>query len=452
MNITLYRFSKRENSTKLPPAGISLIGTIKEGTTVLSPIIRFSVGTSPDNNYAYIPAWKRYYYIRDWEWDNGTWVAHMEVDPLASWRSEIGSSTQYVIRSSHQQDGKVIDMLYPTRGTTVIEHEWGGVQWNLNGCYVVGVISGSKTGRYGTVCYHIFAPADFESLASSMYKDVDWLSIPKEEISNSLTKALFNPIQYISSCLWFPFVPELGGLIAGIELGFWKLNARSWEMLYNGVYEDGGYIPIPKHPQTQERGEFVNLSPYTEYTLYAGPFGQIPLDTTCLLNAENIYIQFECDMTTGYAIFRVGLDTDKYHAFIERDGMMGVPVEMAQTSRDYMGMGTSALAAGGAIVSGDFFGGMGAIRSTFQAGTPQLERMGHNGSRSDYHILPRIIAKFKNIVEDDNANRGRPLCRSKRVSSVPGYLLIEDPDISLPATAQENQAIKSYMRSGFFYE
>jgi hypothetical protein len=55
-------------------------------------------------------------------------------------------------------------------------------------------------------------------------------------------------------------------------------------------------------------------------------------------------------------------------------------------------------------------------------------------------------------VDSDNAETGRPLCKTVQIAAVPGYVLCKDGDVDAPATDQELAQIKSYLEGGFFYE
>ena len=111
-------FSKKKNSTATPSSNSEpLSGTLREGCSVIKPIIGFELSrlTFANWNYAYISDFYRYYYIQDWVWDEGLWWAYMEVDPLASFKAGIGASSCYVLRSASEYNNKIIDSIYPTR-------------------------------------------------------------------------------------------------------------------------------------------------------------------------------------------------------------------------------------------------------------------------------------------------------------------------------------------------
>lgn len=124
MQIELYKFSKRINSTKRPTAGSGLITqcTIKQNapyvgtfgsssdTTVCYPVL-FLQGVSDPNAYNYCKTFdNRYYFIRDIQVDiNGAATLHCEIDVLATRREEILASRQFVTYSASDYDTQIND-------------------------------------------------------------------------------------------------------------------------------------------------------------------------------------------------------------------------------------------------------------------------------------------------------------------------------------------------------
>ena len=97
MQIGFTHFSKRENSTKIPALDTFTFfdGVFKPQSGILNPTLLLTLqgaDGSPLNpvnwNYAYIPDFERYYYVKDWVTNNGQWAVFLSVDV-------IGTSTQY---------------------------------------------------------------------------------------------------------------------------------------------------------------------------------------------------------------------------------------------------------------------------------------------------------------------------------------------------------------------
>lgn len=81
-------------------------GTLREGTSILDPVVRIDSALSSnmisDVNYAYIEEFGRYYYITNIEIDNNRlWNIHMHVDVLETYKSEIKEQNAVVSRQQN---------------------------------------------------------------------------------------------------------------------------------------------------------------------------------------------------------------------------------------------------------------------------------------------------------------------------------------------------------------
>lgn len=65
LSVTLYTFSKRLNSTKIPPSaeGLTVKAVLKDNTSIIRPELEV-VENVTTYNYAYIPSFSRYYLCR----------------------------------------------------------------------------------------------------------------------------------------------------------------------------------------------------------------------------------------------------------------------------------------------------------------------------------------------------------------------------------------------------
>ena len=178
INILLYQFRKRHNSTKLPDTqSTEVLGELKQDFTLTGLSIRFQFSDPsdvPGYNYAYIPSLSRYYFITDWYYTRGFWNAALAVDVLASNRDDILSSTQYVARSTSNFDSALIDTSYPATGNA--KHDtrgmspsvmWGGDISTNTGTIVLGVIC-SDTDSIGAVTYYALSMATFSEFMHTM--------------------------------------------------------------------------------------------------------------------------------------------------------------------------------------------------------------------------------------------------------------------------------------------
>lgn len=68
----------------------SLSGTLRDSCNVLEPVLNIENDEPIRYNYAYIPDFKRYYFIRKiTSLRKGIWTVEFEVDPLMSFKGDI---------------------------------------------------------------------------------------------------------------------------------------------------------------------------------------------------------------------------------------------------------------------------------------------------------------------------------------------------------------------------
>lgn len=467
MQAIFYQFAKRTNSTKRPSGGQEFGIDLKAPCNIIDPEIKIASQSDPTGyNYCYLPTFSRYYWVKNWTYSGGLWVASLTVDTLASYREQIGNSTEYVTRSSAQYDGTISDGLYPASAkvqSVTTAFQGGFAETISGGFFVIGFIA-KNANSVGAVTYVVMTSGNAKKLSAKLLTDVSYLSIDNTEISDSLTKILFNPYQYIVSCNYFPFdIAELTAhlpLVSSVDVGWWSIDIPCWILgADNNNLTKSVIVSIPKHPQAGSRGGYCNASPYTDYTIFLQPFGVIPLDASKLWGAVTLSIQYMVDLFTGDSILRIF--TDSNQLVHETTAKLGVPIQLSNITFDIpSGSGgllhTGIAAAFGGIqaaLSGGSFSDVGnGILNAAQATNADVASKGATGSTIAFDSVPYMVARFKILTDDNNTDHGRPLCKRVQISTIPGYIMVDDPDIALTATAEEIDSVKSYMKNGFFYE
>lgn len=91
MNLTLYvNVSEKNKIRKNITAGETLSGTLRGESNVVSPVITINHANPTGFNYAYIPDFKRYYFITEMTAvRTGIWSLKFASDPLMSFSEEI---------------------------------------------------------------------------------------------------------------------------------------------------------------------------------------------------------------------------------------------------------------------------------------------------------------------------------------------------------------------------
>lgn len=495
-------FAKKENSTKRPTAGTatSVTGHLKEPCSILHPVI--SLQKSPNTNYppdtfryAYIPLFSRYYFVDDWSWEDGLWTVTLDVDTLATYKTTIGEQTEYILRtdSTSNFNGAISDTTYPALSEVTIEQTNFTnpfVTQESQGVYVVGIIGADDTNAVGAVSYYALTASEFGDLKETLFGETGletmglwdiatqtWLIT---DVGEQFFKTMYNPFQYIVSCNWFPVTPSsiTGTSVSSLKIGWWVYSVTGKLMSQKvGFFNDSVEL-LPSHSQ-YTRGRYLNHAPYTQRTLY-GKFGSIPIDTS-YFDLDNPIVTdpyqylvntYSVDYITGQCLFQIF--ASRYSSGTGRkllhktEFLIGVPIQLAQIGRDYLGAVSTAVQSGGNIASGavtGFLGGgvggaiVGAIASSatgiynsLNSAMPQLQTSGVNGSFIGNELSTVLISKFYTIVEEDIHHRGRPLCSNRRIDTLSGFILCAEGDIDLNAYDSERREIKKYLTEGFFWE
>lgn len=513
MDVNFYlNFEKRKNSTKQPPEDDSYTahGHLKSPMSIMNPVIEFQAGeirgvflaVAPDRlNYCYIRSFERYYFVTDWTFDEGLWIATMEVDVLATNKLPISALTAYVERASGVNagsplpfwNGKIIDTYYPTLHKyaytqSILEPPWTGVAYT-DGCYVVGIVTRNAVlSAGGMVSYWALTANEMRQLANYLMSDTffDDAGFPSimtvtQQMSHEVARGLINPIQYLTSCMWFPcdtieFTPNVA---SPISIGPWTIPAGSNPPV--GRYINGyvGYsqtydFTLPPHPQAQDRGEYLNYAPFTRYTAFLPPFGSFPIDLADIPPNATVTAYMAVDGITGKATLQLLTHIPNFQeafVFFQTSSMIGIPMQLTQITSDMMGSIQSVLSAGantigaiGSFLTGNFAGaasaGMAAVSNVGNAiadAMPQVQTQGLPGSflasRDFDYTLPRLTARYTYLAEEDLAERGRPLCEKRVIGQLRGFIKCIDVDMMLGCALEpEKDKMIQFMKTGFFYE
>lgn len=457
MQITLFSgFSKEHNSTKQPTGGTAVNCYLKDDTSLINPVF---ILDSADFSVNYVQWGSRYYFVDDVvSIRNSAVELHCSVDALASWKTAIGASSQYVTRSASQYDEGIIDNLYPARVFETIADTT--VDLNLTSAlaqanYVVGVINKASDAS-GGITYYAMSPQIFADLLSFLYGGT-WLNAPATEVSVELQKELVNPFQYIAFIMSFPYDIVSGLVQKEVKFGYWASG------VFAGVItSDARYLNIisgaelPDHPQAGTRGIYMNASPYTRRVLHCYGFGDIALDSIDFIHNKRINLSLQVDKYNGTGKLEISNNGD---ATLHRTlfGQIGINVPISQITANVNGNPVSMLlndfkAGFSNFYQGATRGSEGSIGNAVSGLLPSVQTQGQQGSGVYYTHAPHVTSKFLNLVPIDVERNGRPLMQTKLLNTLSGFTQIENPDVDIPATTQEKDIIAGYMRSGFYYE
>lgn len=511
MNIYIGSFSKDKHSTKQPLISSlnALTVELKRDTSIMFPVFRITEDNYDISyNYIYVPSWRRYYYI-----DNATavmggiWELACTEDCLASWKTEIGSDTYYILRSSAVSNGDITDDYYPTEQDATVQTTLGSNIFPVDltqGYYVVGIVSRaaySNAGGMGAVAYYVMNSSQFRLVMEYLLESSSWTGVPASiaqgGLDHQLLKALYNPFQYIVSCKWFPFQPPTSGYIGGsLPYGWWNIEMSApggiiaAKLGVSPVYEIDTHIDILPHPQAATRGRYLNGAPFRKLEFVAGPFGVIPIDSNAMVGYDKLGFTVRCDCITGEGMLLTsagipeggdGANTDRL--FPIHRAQMGVDIQIAQMAVDMLTQAetviTGALdtardtsmaigrftdikhlvnpASGVAETAAAGFQAAStathAIADGIRSSVPGLQISGTQGSIMNYYGRPAVLHTFYNLVTEDLAHIGRPYCATGSPATLGnGFYMMKRGEFSSNANSVEKNVIGSFLESGFLYE
>lgn len=494
-----YSFYKKVNSTKRPAPGVGhteelkqVTGYLREPCSVYSPVVELTPGAFDANTdphfltYAYISKFNRYYFVEDWTWNNGLWSCRMIEDVLATFKTVIGATDEYILRTDSDTtnyNGAIVDTIYPATTDFDIEHTAfrNPFQTELeNGCYIVGVI-GDDDG-IGAVNYYAMDDQEFSAFKTALFSNQNlnemdlydsttgqWLVT---DMSQEIFKTQYNPFQYVASCMWFPIdtISIYGSFDHTIPMGWWQYTINGKRLLDTTVvFTEAEQIPV--HPNSALRGKYLNYSPYTKRTLF-GKFGSIPIDTSYLEIGSYLVGYYTVDLITGQCLYEVFVAEDALGTnrklITKTEFLLGTPIQIAQIGVDYLGTVNTAISAvgsiahgvgvGGAVgglpgaIAGATLGAISGIGNTIASSMPQMQTGGANGSFMNMTLSTVLISHFFIPVDEDIHHKGRPLCAVKRINTLSGYVQCAEGDIDINGFDNERKIIKDYLTQGFFWE
>lgn len=502
MDIYLYSFFvKRENSTKQPPDDNLVFktqGTLKDPTSVISPVI--TVRYAVDNyfyryNYAYIPDFRRYYFIDDVISDGHLWTLSMHVDVMGSYKDQIKNAALYILRSSSRYNGLIADNYYPvtferracitkrtTLWTALMNHSGGDIDVT-KGSFIIGIVakpSGTGKGSYGSIRYYALSQAQLLNLVTALLDNAiadNVHGFSANDATISLQKGLLNPLSYIKSCMWIPVAYDNipGTVQSSLNVWDWNLPGVSSKLLTtNTPYYEAEQVglTVHNHPQASTRGKYLNTAPYTKISLLYPPFGLFEIDTTEMIDGSSLNVKLDLDYITGLGTLDIFADVpDSSRMSGSQDNLIllqrikaqvGVSIQLSEVGYDYTNMAMTLIGGGIELVQAKFSdymsstiqNGLSQIGSAVNAMRTKASTMGSNGGFSELAGYLWLFEEYWLIAREDLAHIGRPLCEMVNLTDeANGYYLARDGDIEIRyATYSEINQIRSYLEGGFFYE
>lgn len=472
MNVTFYTFSKHINSTAQPSGGTDISCVLKERTSITAPEISLNwngSGNPTAYNYAYIGAFRRYYWVNNWTFNDRQWSARLAVDPLASYKTEIGSSVKYILRAADSTAWsgslEVLDTAYPaTAEKRYLRKAATWPNWSqYGGNYILGVVGAGNTLSFGGVGLYQATGAETHAIISNTYNAIDGIINSKptgiafdgawiDWLGEVIIRCTGKVSDFITSLMYFP-------------LSFWTYESVN---VYLGLVQSGGTArkladPIVHLSQSLSLadssapvGASYNVPPYKSIWLVVPPFGSFELDPADIRGSSTLYFDMTVDALSGGGILYVSVDNPDVAGekiiIAVRTAQVGVQVPIAGNNIAPLSVATGAMSAISALASDNYVGALAGIGSMANATQGASKNSGGSGGIAALSGDIILYYRYLDPTDIDLQDHGEPVCKRMTINTLSGFIMCRDGEISAPATSEELAAISSYLTGGFFYE
>ena len=492
-SVSFGTFTKRRNSTK-QPSNLSDVRTVvlKESCSQDKPVF---IVTGNDFDYNYCMWNNKYYFIDEIiSLKNNLIEVRCVLDPLATYKSEILASTQYVSYSSTSGGTWLQDTRIPVCKNATVATSSASMSslFNTNGFYVLSVV-----GKNGCDLW----AADYNHLSQLLDRVNDWsddiindvlggnypwsgsgqaatydfttVETALESFSkmNMLTGVVGNAYSAapscIRSCIWVPFFasPYTSGS-GEICLGQFKSGVTTFKCKSTPATGSVS-VSIPWQYSDWRR------SACEEVYLYLPLVGMISIPSDEIINESAISIQWSATATDGCIAYRVtagnqiigtfGANASVNHPIgISQQASAGeiVQTAFAGAEKTINAAINSSLSPISAAASGVGIA-MEGVQAAYDIMNVSMSR--HNsciggiggGSGTGLSLSATCFTvKHPTVVEpsDMQATMGLPTMKPLALSGLSGFCQCANAHIDAPATAGELDAIDYYLNSGLFIE
>lgn len=476
LKLTLWKFSKRENSTAIPSApGTELDILLKDRTQILSPVFLLELSSYPDYNYALFEG--RYYFITQIEsLREDLWSLSCRVDVLGTYKASIQATTAFVLYDT-SANTELTDSRISMKTSSTLQIESASFATIGGGSFAaVSIVGRSNTRTF------LMSLADAGNLMSGIN---NWITTaiaspaggsgsPEEAIDGFAEMATDAFRQLIATgsakdCIRSAIIlPLNGSQITGLS------NFRVWL----GEFDTGkSYVSINSSSERIVKDVLtINIpwqatdwrrnSPYHELYLYIPYVGLNRLPVGDLIGETSIIVESSVDLASGDTVMQVRASSGKIIAHY--NASLGVPMPLGASNVTPMQMANTILSAGQGAASAassymklDVGGGVAKSLGTIQGIMNNLEPIptciGGNGGGAILGL--QNTAYLFSIFHDTNVSpdsvsaiMGTPTREVKSLSGLSGYVQTIGASVSGAMLDAERSEINKLLDGGIYIE
>lgn len=478
---TIYvgKISKRKNSTLQPTLTDSFDVLLKTPTSLHSPTFTISAASF---DYNYIKWGDRYYFVTDvTSRNNNLWEVSATIDVLATFKSDILASTQFVCYSSQVGNTWLADTRIPVlKSTTAARNSVLTGILSRIGCYILSAVGKDR-------CYTYMIPSEgtlgalLTTIADWTQTDVDALmdqltfsgtDAAIESLTKLLTRTSLMGNAYeaapacIRSCIWVPFDNALAPSISSNNIWLGRYDTGISATVISGKpVMSGVTVSIPWHFSDWRRAYCEQIY------LYLPLVGTVALSTDSLTNVSSLTVYWSVAYTDGTICYMVEAGNEiigTYSGQCATNYPLGIAQQASagQIANTFISGVEHTVAesvdAGLDVVGVAVEAGAGLLKTTWDVSNAALTSHpscvggigGGAGSGFDLHIICYSVAHDTIVNPADMlGTMGRPTMKPLALSTLTGFCQCANAHVAASgAELQELNEIDAYLNSGFYIE
>ena len=479
--------AKRKNSTLQGATTASYNVLFKSPTSLDNPVITLTHSGIFTYNYATYNG--RYYFVTDViSRNNDLWEIRLKLDSLATYKSEILASTQFVSYSSLQSSIWLPDTRIPLQKNANVSQSVSTMNFlfTAGGFYVLAAVGEGGCEVYVTDITNLSAMIqDLSQWTSDLETAIfGALPFPTPNDETEATANLYSVMMKtgvignayidapscIRSCIWVPFFiadfADGGGTT--IKLGAYDTGATAYRCKTSPVTNSVS-VSIPWHYNDWRRATCE------EVYLYLPLVGLVNVPSDEIINETSITVEWSATATDGCIAYRITAGNQvigsygascavNYPIGISQQASAGEIVQTAfQGAQKTISAGLSAASSLNPVgmIGGIAEAGLSAVDTVYQTINTAMTRhnscIGGIGGGAGVGLsldLKCFTVSHPTVVNPSDmvATMGYPTMKPVTLSTLSGYCQCANAHVSAAADLGILAEIDGYLNSGFYIE
>lgn len=463
MQLNLFSFPKRQNSTAVPTTGGTAVDVVlKNETSMNNPVFLLS-GARPDANYCQFE--DAYYFIDDVRsLRTNLWEIICTLDVLGTYRTEIGNTTafvEYAQAGNNQIVDQRLGVEYGVAGVNV-ETVGGAIPYmdvDINDFAVFISVVGTSS----TETYCISAQA----LAFLFYQTGTWVDtlLDQSTIDTSSVESAVgstmniliegfkqliasgNAADCIRDAYCLPIVAPVDVLdqASTLWLGMFNTTVSANKVSGAGNTERTVSVPIP-----HQYSDWRRQSPYEIVQLFLPLYGTINIPSDIAADSDSLSVRAILNVRSGDYTYYVSGSGRGGHEIIV-GGNCAAPLAVGASNINLM----QAVSAGLGMGVNAAFGNMVGAAASLLNIAPAPHSVGQTGGISNRSPRIQCLVYYRNTSDAPGAaaaSHGIPLQAARQLSTLSGYIQTRGASVSGAIRGVLRDQINDILDSGFFRE